>query len=100
MFLREVVAHNENVPDIVWEDKIYSLKLRIDHLNKILIFYQSKDLKPKYGEAKKRETIYKFVFLNLKWSSNILIKEIGSIKNIDVIVAKPNRIIVEPLKKS
>jgi len=94
-FLSELVAHNSNEPDIIWEDKIYSLKYRNDDKHKTLTFRQSIDCKPEYLEAIKRESTYFFVFFNPKWSQEILIKEIDPIKDSDKIVCKPNRIIVD-----
>ena len=98
-FLRELVAHSENVPDIIWNDDIYSIKFRIDRQHKTLTFYQSIDCKPEYEEAIKRQTTYKFVFLNPKWSKEILIKEINPFEDSDKIVCKPNKIIVMNPKK-
>lgn len=98
-FLREIVAHNDKVPDIIWNNKIYSLKFRIDNQHKTLSFSQSLKCKPEYEEAIKRGTTFFFVFLNPKWSQKICIKEIDPINDDDKIVCKPNRITVGKAKK-
>lgn len=98
-FLREIVPHNEDRPDIEWEGKIYSLKYRIDEKHKTLTFSQRKDCRPEYLEALKNEQTYFFVFCNSKWSQEIMIKEIGPINDGDKIICKPNRITVDKAKK-
>ncbi|MFX1567225.1 MAG: hypothetical protein ACFFCV_02525 [Promethearchaeota archaeon] len=92
-FLHEIVAHNEHTPDIIWNGKIYSLKLRFSR-EKTLTFYQSVDFKPEFEKAIKKKSTYFFVFLNPTWSSKILIKEINPFEDGDKIVCKPNRITV------
>jgi len=97
-FLHEIVAHNEHIPDIIWDSKIHSLKLRFSR-EASLTFYQSKEnasnsLRPEYKEAIKNKCEYFFVFFNPTWNQNILIKEINPFKDGDKIVCKPNRIIL------
>ncbi len=96
-FLHEIVAHNEHVSDIIWNNKNYSLKLRFSR-EASLTFYQSKEngsnsLRFEYEEAIKNKCKYFFVFLNPTWNQKILIKEIDPFNDGDKIVCKPNRII-------
>ena len=99
-FLSELVAHSDKGADIIWKDKIYSLKFRIDSQHKTLTFRQDKDCRPEYLEALKRESPFIFVFLNPKWSDKIMRREINPATDGNLIVCKPNQIIVEKATKN
>ena len=92
--IEEIVGGaNKNKPDLIWEGKIYSIKLRVDIKNKRLKFSQSNDLSPEYLEAKKRDQNYFLIFMNTKWSQKLIIKEIDPFNDPDeIIVSKPQKI--------
>ncbi|KKK44088.1 MAG: hypothetical protein Lokiarch_21320 [Candidatus Lokiarchaeum sp. GC14_75] len=92
--IEEIVGGaNKNKPDLIWEGKIYSIKLRVDIKNKRLKFSQSNDLSPEYLEAKKRGQNYFLIFMNTKWSQKLIIKEIDPFNDPDeIIVSKPQKI--------
>jgi len=87
--VKKVVAKNERVPDLIWKGKIYSLKFRYDKTNKALAFSQTQKLSsnfyPEYLKAKEWNTKYTVVFLNPKWTQDVIIREVDPIKDPEVI---------------
>ncbi len=92
--LDEILGGTSNKPDIIWNNKIYSIKYRIDGKSKSITFSQSKKgegLRPEYLEAKKRNCKYKLVFMNPKWSLNYQVIRVDPHGDDKVVVYRPPR---------
>lgn len=87
---------NKNKPDLIWEDKIYTMKTNYTDIKNKIKFSQSTELSPEYKEAKKRGCNYTLIFLNTKWSQHLIFREIDPfIDPQDIYIHKPKK----PLKK-
>ena len=90
--LDDLVGGTSSKPDLIWKGIIYSIKYRIDGKSKSISFHQSKKgegLRPEYIEALKRNTTYKLVFMNPKWSLDAPIIDVDPQGNDKVVVYKP-----------
>ena len=91
--LNDILGGTSNKPDLIWKDIIYSIKHRINHKAKSITFSQSqkgKGMLPEYTEALKRNTTYKLVFMNPKWSLNVQIIDVDPQGDDKVIVYRPD----------
>lgn len=78
---------NKDKPDLIWENRIYSFKFRIETRKK-LKYRQSIDLGPEFREAKKRGHNYYFFHLNPKWTLKLEIIEIDPFNDPEEIPMK------------
>ncbi len=98
--LEELLGSNEpDKPDLIWNDKIYSIKLRIEQRSKTMRFNQPIDFSPEYKEAIRKDCKYTLVFMNPAWELKIQLIELDPINDPDeVIVRSPSLTIKKPLK--
>lgn len=94
--LDEVLGGSSDKPDLIWNNKIYSIKFRFNKYAKSFTFKQSADLGPEYRLALERNSKYKLVFINPGWSLKLHIIEVDPYENPEEIpVKKPQK----PMKK-
>jgi hypothetical protein len=89
-----------NKPDLIWNNKIYSLKFNIVHHKRTISFIQSIDLSPEFREARKRKCNYTLVFMNPAWDLKVQLIEIDPFDDPDkIIIKRPDLIVEKPTKK-
>jgi len=98
--LEELLGSNEpNKPDLIWKDKIYSIKLRIEQRSKTMRFSQPIDFSPEYKEAIRKDCKYTLVFMNPAWELKIQLIELDPINDPDEVIVKSSSLIIKkPLK--
>ncbi|KKN53969.1 hypothetical protein LCGC14_0597070 [marine sediment metagenome] len=90
--LEELLGSNEpDKPDLIWKDKIYSIKLRIEQRSKTMRFNQPIDFSPEYKDAIRKGCKYTLVFMNPAWELKIQLIELDPVNDPDdVIVRSPS----------
>ena len=83
---------NKNKPDLIWEDKIYTMKTNFTDTKNVIKFNQSIDFNPEYKEAMKKGCNYTLIFINTKWSQSLIFREIDPFNDSeDIYIHKPKK---------
>ncbi|KKL67505.1 hypothetical protein LCGC14_2134310 [marine sediment metagenome] len=96
--LKELLGGSSDKPDLIWNDKIYSLKFRLNLKAASLKFQQSTDLGPEYRYAKKHNKKYDLVFMNPAWGLKIqIVEDIDPVDDQEEVIVWKK--VLKPVKK-